>query len=206
MNEIATLLARFVDDWHSGRRPSVEHFLEQAEPAERSELAAAISTFLEYAPTPAYDETVLADMYRAPPVIAAVEAFSAADHVAWPEIVGEWRRRAGLSPDALAERVLAAAGLRGQNPGRAAEYLYGFETGQRAPESASRRLLETLARVLGIPREDLGLQLSGALFRAESDRAATTGEQLEALADALATPAQRSVGEADPVDDLFFGG
>jgi hypothetical protein len=203
MTDVATLLARFVDEWHAGRRPSVDALLTRAAPESRAELADEIAAFLDYAPPPTYDETTLGGLATTRDVMAAQEAFvtAARGYRSWPDVVAEWRRRAGLTPDSLAERVLAAAGLRGANVARAADYLYGFESGVHDPDSASPRLLNVLTRTLGIPEHELG-SAAGALFRAEPGSESDTATQLTTLADALTTPVP---GSQDPVDELFFG-
>ncbi|MBX5441928.1 MAG: helix-turn-helix transcriptional regulator [Solirubrobacteraceae bacterium] len=208
MTDAADLLARFVDDWHAGRRPDVDQTLGQAAPEQRAELADALSAFLAIAPTPNYDETTLAELAEQPAVTAAVEAFTATapDTLAaarrpWPQLVAEWRQRAGLSVDAAARRVLEAAGLHDANVGRAAEYLYGFESGQHKPEQASPRLLDVLARALGVSRAELGPAATAALLRADEERRSDVW-RFEVLADAMTTAPHT---RGDPVDELFFG-
>lgn len=73
----------------------------------------------------------------------------------------------------------------------------------------SRRVLEGLARVLGVPRSELegaaevGGWATAPVFRAQGDAAQVATPHLELLADALETPGE---AQRDEVDDLFLGG
>ena len=61
------VLSDFIDEWNTGHRPRVREYLARLpDGPERDELADQITTWLEVAPTPAYDEeTRLADPVRA---------------------------------------------------------------------------------------------------------------------------------------------
>ena len=61
------VLSDFIDAWNAGRRPRVREYLARLpDGPERDELADQITTWLEVAPTPAYDdETRAADPRRA---------------------------------------------------------------------------------------------------------------------------------------------
>ncbi len=209
MSDVAERLAGFVDDWHAGRRPRVEDALAAAhDEGERSELAALLTAFLKTAPTPGYDDTTLDALLAEPAVAVAGEAFGRGV-APWPLLAARWRRRAGLSFAGLGAQVLEEAGIRGEGRERqAARYLEELERGERDAERVAPRLLDVLARVLGVPRAELGgtAAAGGALYRSGEGVPEGTGVRLEALADALGTS---SAGEPearrDPVDELFFG-
>ena len=206
MSDVSSLLARFVDDWHAGRRPLVEEALAATSgEKERHELASMLATFLEHAPTPAYDEQALEDLMHQPAVAAAAETLTGA-RMSWPARVGERRRRLGLSLNSLARTVLAEAGVKGDEE-RAARYLNELERGTRDATEFSPRLIEVLGRSLKLRPEVLSpAPASGALYRKDQSVSPGTELRLEAFADALASPPP-SDGERprDPVDELFFG-
>jgi hypothetical protein len=91
-----------------------------------------------------------------------------------------------------------------------------LEHGQLEPTRVSRRVFDALARLFGVPLE----QVEGAadfrgwappvapaaaapVFRAEDEAAQAVAPHLELLADALEAP---GTAERDEVDDLFLGG
>ena len=120
------------------------------------------------------------------------------------------RERAALSTAQLAAALVGALGLPADREPKARGYLERLEAGDLEPRGLSGRLLDALARVLGVPRGDL--EAAGAfgapppapaLFRAEGPAAEALRDDLDVIADALAAP---GAGEWDEVDDLFRGG
>lgn len=207
MTDVDALLARFIEEWNAGRRPAVEHFLDQADEAERDDLAEQITTFLAVAPTPRYDEATIDQLLGAPAVKAAAVAF-AAESGAWPILLPRLRAQSGLSLRDLASRVLRTAGLGNHGLDKAEQRLGAMERGELDATKVSSRIIDVLGRVLGVNSADLArtgmpaaAQAAGALYRRETDRG-MAGE-LDLLADALATPTPE--GEWDEVDELFFG-
>lgn len=210
MSEIDRLLARFIDEWNAGRRPSIDAYLsELSDDVAREDLAAQIEVFLTYGPAPSYDEATLDQLLKEPAVEAAAAAF-AVEGSAWPELLPRLRGQAGLSLRDLAVRVLAAAGLSSQGVDKAARRLGEMERGDLDATSVSGRLLTILAGILAIDYLDLARcgtprerpAAEDALYR----RAAGKGDlaaDLALLADALAS--SKSGTQADEVDALFFG-
>ncbi|HEX6025193.1 MAG TPA: hypothetical protein VFZ00_24585, partial [Solirubrobacter sp.] len=90
---------------------------------------------------------------------------------------------------------------------RAASYLEQLERGELDPARLSRRLLEALGALLGVPgralAEPLPRPAAGAIFRAESDAAAQVRDDIELLSRAATTPAPPPM---DELDRLFKGG
>jgi transcriptional regulator with XRE-family HTH domain len=199
------ILSEFMDAWNAGQRPDVDDYLARVPEAEQPRLADDITTFLAFAPTPAYDEAALAAI-RAEPAVGAARAALAAGS-AWPAVLPRLRERAGLSLGDVARRVSEALGLAGREA-KAERYLGAMERGDLAPGGVSRRVLEALGRVLGTSAADLGAAgdagwgaTAPALLRG---RAGTVElRHLEALADALSA---ESPADWDEVDELFRGG
>jgi hypothetical protein len=203
------VLSQFIDAWNAGRRPDVDAYLERVPAEERPALAEALSSFLTWAPTPRYSGAALGEIAAEPAVRAATSGEP------WAALLPPLRRRAALSTAELAARVVDSFRLPPASAGKTERYLARMEAGELAPAGVSRRLLEGLARILGVPaREleaagDLGAPAAAppapapARFRAAPGAADAVREDLELLADALsAAPAE----EWDEVDVLFRGG
>ena len=113
------VLNEFIDAWNAGHRPRVREYLARLpDGRDRDELAEQITSWLEVAPTPSYDEeTRLA--IRADPIVAGA--------LAGP--VPALRARAGLSISELASRLIDRLSLDRKDTDRAAGYLKQLETG-----------------------------------------------------------------------------
>ena len=188
------VLSDFIDEWNKGHRPRVREYLARLpDGPERDELADQITSWLEFAPTPSYDEETRSQI-RSEPIVARVL-----------ESVPALRGRAGLSISELASRLIEHLSLDRANTPRAAGYLERLESGTLDPTRVSRRLLDALGAVLGVS----GLTLAeprpaaGAIFRAESDAADWVRDDIEALSRAALTPAPPPM---DELDRLFLGG
>jgi hypothetical protein len=190
------LLSEFIDAWNRGRRPRVREYLARLpDGPDRDELADQITSWLEVAPAPAYDEPTR-DRIRSEPIVAAVLGS-----------VPALRARAGLSISQLAARLLERLALDRRDSARAAGYLERLERGELDPTRVSRRLLDALGAVLGVPgralAESVPRPAAGAMFRAESDAAGWLRDDLEVLSRAALTPAPAPM---DELDRLFTGG
>lgn len=199
-------LSAFIDDWNAGRRPDFDAHLATVAERDRPEFARSIATFLQHAPTPAYDDGALAQLDADPALALARERLLGP---ALAELVRERRGARRLTVGDLARRVGEALGLTGREA-RIESYLQRLEHAELDGRRLSRRLLDALATVLGADRDELeraslrGLAPAGALFRMADDRdAGHVLEQLEAVADALYAAAPPA---ADEVDALFVGG
>lgn len=205
MSTIEQLLGQFIEAWNAGERPDVREYLERAPEGERDRLAGLLSTWLEIAPTPDYDEATLAQIAREPALRAALDAL-AAEPLPVAERIAALRERAGLGVGELARRLARLFAL--DDEARAAEYLERLERGELDPRRMSRRLLAGLAAILGADRGELPLRpaLAGGqtFFRAEdSDEWLATG--IDALSRAALAPAP-DVEPLDELDRLFLGG
>jgi transcriptional regulator with XRE-family HTH domain len=199
------LLNEFIDAWRAGSRPDAGEYVDRAPPDERGELAGAIETFMALAPEPAYDEATWAALTADPAVARAADAVQADAVEAWSTLLPRLRQRHGLTLDGLATAVAERLGVTAhQDKTRA--YLDDLEHDRLVPERLSRRLLDTLAGVLGAPaawleRAGAGPAApAGALYRRQGQ--GTIEQHLEVIADAMLTPAD----EWDEVDELFQGG
>ena len=202
------VLSDFIDAWNAGRRPDVDEHLARVEPDRRDELASDIAAFVAFAPTPDYDDAAIAAI-RAEPAVASAAAAAQSRGGLWPALLPRLRERAALSTAQLAAALVGALGLPADRAPKARGYLERLEAGDLEPRGLSGRLLDALARLLGVPRDDL--EAAGAfgapspapaLFRAEGPAAEALRDDLDVIADALAAP---GAGEWDEIDDLYRG-
>ncbi len=210
------ILSEFIDAWNAGRRPDVDDYLARVPEQERTELADQLVSFLSFAPTPSYDEEALAAI-RAEPVVAEALAAPSARGGLLPVLLVRLRERLSWTTPQVAEELVRELGLPDEKAGRTASYLERLERRQLDPSGVSRRVFDALARLFGVPRDELegAADLGGwaprpararatMAFRADDkDAAEGVSGDLELLADALRTPG--NVGR-DEIDDLFLGG
>jgi transcriptional regulator with XRE-family HTH domain len=190
------LLNDFIDAWNAGHRPRVREYLARLpDGPERDELAEQLTSWLEVAPTPSYNEqTRLA--IRSDPIVAGA--------LAGP--VPALRARAGLSISELAARLIERLSLNRADTPRAAGYLEQLENGALDTSRLSRRLLDALGSVLGVPGNALASPprpAAGAIFRAAADAGDWVREDIEVLSAAAMAPAPSPM---DELDRLFTGG
>jgi transcriptional regulator with XRE-family HTH domain len=211
MVSVDRVLSEFIDAWNAGRRPRVEEYLARVEPHRRDELADEISTWMEVAPTPAYDEAALEAIRDEPAVRAAQDAFGTRSGL-WPALLPRLRARAQLSVDALAERLAARLGFAGRET-KVRRYVGEMEQGSLDATRVSTRVLEALGTVLGVSAEELrrtgalsgpapAAATSAAFFRAEGAEVEQL-DRLEVVADAMLA---RAPEEWDEVDEAFQSG
>jgi transcriptional regulator with XRE-family HTH domain len=192
------LLSDFIDAWNAGHRPRVRDYLARLpDGPERDDLAGQITSWLEIAPTPAHDEETRSQI-RSEPIVARVLESDAA-------LVPALRARAGLSVGELAARLVERLSLDRADTSRAAGYLARLERGALDPSRISRRLLDALGALLGVPGDALARPrpAAGAIFRAESDAADRVRDDIELLSRAALSPAPPPM---DELDRLFMGG
>jgi transcriptional regulator with XRE-family HTH domain len=216
MTSIEQALGQFIDDWNAGRRPDLDACLERVPEADRAQLAALLSTWLDVAPVPAYSDETLAEIAAEPKLQAAIAAGAAAI-APWGARLRRARASAGLAigevARQLAETFQLAEPAQAQ---RTAEYLERLEDEQLDARRLSGRLLDALASILGIDRDRLAPEAlpmpplgaapaagGGKLFRAEQDRAEWIADDIDALSQAAMAPAPPPM---DEVDRLFLGG
>jgi len=208
------ILSEFIDAWNAGERPDVDEFLARAPADEQGELAELLMSFLSFAPTPDYGDDALTAIAAEPTVAAALAAAGERAGLL-PTLLARLRERRALTTPELAARLVGALGLSSEKAPKTAAYLERLEQGELEPTRVSRRVFDALARVLGVPRDelegagDLGgwgarrALIAAPVFRADEDAAREVSEHLDVLADALQAPGG---GDRDDVDDLFLGG
>jgi hypothetical protein len=202
------ILSDFIDAWNAGRRPDVDEHLARAAEPDRDRLLADITAFVAFAPTPDYDDAALAAI-RAEPAVAAGAAATTARGGLLPALLPRLRERAAMTTAQLASGLVGALGLPAERAPKTRDYIELLEAGELEPRGLSGRLLDAMARVLGVPRGDLegarafGAPAPAALFRAEGPAAEATRAELDVIADALAAP---SGADWDDVDELFRSG
>lgn len=208
MVSIDRVLSEFIDDWNAGRRPKVDAYLERVPETERAELADQLMTWLEVAPTPAYDESARAAVAAEPAVRESIDAM-AREAGRWPDLLPRLRERASLSMRELASKLAAAVGLSGGAEAKTERYLGQLEEGSLDPARVSRKVIDGLARILRVDPsllEDAGGHTfrPAPMFRATARLSKTTEHNMEVLADMLTAKAPAE--EWDEVDQLFQGG
>lgn len=210
------ILSEFIDAWNAGRRPDVDDYLARVPESERAELADQLVLFLSFAPTPNYDDESLAAI-RAEPVVAEALAAAAARGGLLPALLVRLRERLSWTTPQVAGELVRELGLSDEKAGRTASYLERLERRQLDPSGVSRQVFDALARLFGVPRDDLesAADLGGwapgpararaaMAFRADDkDATEAVGEDLELLAEALHAPGDAA---RDEIDDLFLGG
>jgi hypothetical protein len=196
MSTTDQVLNDFIDAWNAGRRPRVREYLARIpDGPDRDELADQITSWLEVAPTPSYDEETRAQI-RAEPIVAGA--------LVGP--VPALRAHAGLSISELASRLIERLSLHRSDIDRAADYLERLESGRLDPSRVSRRLLDALGVLLGAPGAltvPPPRPAAGTMFRAASDAGDWVRDDIEVLSRAAMAPAPPPM---DELDRLFTGG
>jgi len=206
MTSIEQLVGQFIDDWNAGRRPDVLAFLERAAPQDRDALASQLETWLELAPTPAYDEPTRHSIASEPALLTALDA-AAALRAPLAERLPTLRDRAGLAIRDVAARLTQLFDL--DDELRTVAYLEQIERDELDERRLSRRLLDALAAILGADADQLtpgpaALAGGQAFFRAEEDAGAWIAEDVDVLSRAALAPAPAT--PMDDLDRLFLGG
>jgi hypothetical protein len=220
------ILSEFIDAWNAGRRPDVDDHLARAAPPDRAELADDLVSFMTFAPTPAYSDEALGAI-RAEPIVAEALAGPAARGGLLPALLVALRERLSWTTPQVAGGLARELGLREEKSSQIASYLERLERRELDPSGVSLRVFDGLARLFGVPRDELEgaaslggwapraaaapaaavpprQQRAAMAFRApDKDAAEDARADLDLLADALHTPGSTP---RDEVDDLFLGG
>jgi hypothetical protein len=205
------VLSEFIDAWNAGQRPDVDDYLVRVAEADRSELAEQLVMFLTVAPTPEYSDEALAEI-RADPIVAQALDAPAQRGGLLPSLLAALRQRFALSTPQLAGELVRELELPDHRADKTASYLERLERGELDASRVSRRVFDGLARLFGVPRDELegasalgswAMPAAAPAFRAEDDAAEAAAPHLDLLAKGLATPGG---AERDEVDDLFLGG
>jgi hypothetical protein len=153
MANLDETLSDFIDAWNAGQRPDLDEYLERLPESEREELAALIRAFMVEAPVPAYSVETLREIQSEPAVrrtIALIESQAGL----WAELLPRLRSRVRLTREQVVSRLAEALG---QGPREASvhAYYHRMESGTIEPAGVSRRVLDALAGIFGVPTSDL---------------------------------------------------
>ena len=99
------VLSEFIDAWNAGRRPDVDEYLARVDQSERDDLAAELTAFLAFAPTPEYSDASL-EAIRADPIVASALAGARGRAGLLPSLLVRLRSRLGLSNDEVDDLFL----------------------------------------------------------------------------------------------------
>jgi hypothetical protein len=205
------VLSEFIDAWNAGERPDVDDYLARVPDDERPELADQLMTFLSVAPTPDYSDEAL-EAIRADPIVAAALAAPTKRGGLLPSLLAGLRERFSLSTPELARELVRELDLPDEKTAKTTSYLERLERGELEASRVSRKVFDALARLFGVPRDELegagdlgswAMPAAAPAFRAEDEAAEAAAPHLDLLAKGLATPGGAG---RDEVDDLFLGG
>ena len=209
MTDIDRLLADYIAEHRAGGDADPREYLSRASPADRTELAALIDTYLTYVPRLPFDQATFRGS-SAERTVDELERAIAGRAGLWPTLLPRLRDRAGLKRGELVDRLAATLGVTGRKD-KVAGYYHEMEQGRLPAEGVSDKVLEALGRLVGE---------TGQALR-EAGRALTPPEQGPATAPSPAF-ARRAYSEPsvapgaaahvppqaqwDEVDELFCGG
>jgi hypothetical protein len=209
MDSVETLLAEYVAEHRSGGKADPVEYLSRAAPAERRELATLIDGFLARSPRAPLAPQPSPDP-RAEATIEALSRSIGGESGLWPALLPRLRDRAGLKRRELVERLAKSLGVSDRVP-KVERYYHEMELGLLPARGVSDRVLEALAKLVGVSASELrsaGATLGGA--------AGAGAPKVEAFArtasiDALAAPAPEGASSETPerwdeVDELFRSG
>jgi hypothetical protein len=208
MTDVDGLLAAYIAEHRAGGDADPLEYLSRAAPAQRTELAALIDTYLAHAPRQPFNQATFRAS-SAERTVDELERAIAGEAGLWPTLLPRLRDRAGLKRSELVERLAAALGASARKD-KVAGYYHAMEQGRLPAQGVSDSVLEALGQLVGETTEALrdagrALTPSGrgpatAATAAFARRAYSESGDIErALAPA---------GEAqwDEVDELFRGG
>lgn len=212
------ILSEFIDAWNAGARPDVDDYLARASESDRRELAEQLVSFMTFAPTPAYSDEALAAI-RDEPIVAEALAAPSARGGLLPTLLAALRERHSWTTPRVAGELARELKVSDEKTSKIAAYLERLERRELDPSGVSWRVFDGLARLFGVPRDELegaadlgGWALRAApargraamAFRADDKEAAEDArDDLELLAQALHAPGGAA---RDEVDELFLGG
>lgn len=211
----AELLRSFAEAWTTGERPDVDAYLDRADPADRDELATQLHAYLLDAPTPLLSDAAREEI-AGDPLVQRLAGLTAAPDP-WPVLLPALRNRAKLLRAQVVDRLADALGV-GASREKVGSYYHELETGTLDPEGVSRRVVDALAGIFGMDRDELdragtysGLELGTQAAFARERRGDDGGFGLQADLSVPPPAASEALhsGAApawDDVDDLFRGG
>jgi hypothetical protein len=209
MTDVDRLLADYIAEHRAGGDADPGEYLSRASPAQRTELAALIDTYLAHAPRQPFNQA----MFRgstAERTVDELERAIAGQAGLWPAVLPRLRDRAGVKRSELVERLAATLGVGGRTD-KVAGYYHEMEQGRLPSQGVSDRVLEALGQLVGETAQ--ALRAAGRALTPSGQGPATAptpafarraqGEPGAAEGAAAPPPPE---AEWDEVDELFRGG
>jgi choline dehydrogenase-like flavoprotein len=152
MADVEQLLHEFIEEDRAGGAADPLEYLLRVEGADRAELEALIDGYLARAPRRPFDR---ADFLRAPARVVAEELGRALGGVSgtWPALLPRLRHRAQLRRAEVVAGLAEELGI--AHVDKVARYYHRMEQGTLPAAGVSDRVLEALARVVGVTAQRL---------------------------------------------------
>jgi choline dehydrogenase-like flavoprotein len=154
MADVAKLLQEFIAEDRAGGPADPLAYLERVEGDDRAELEALIDGYLARAPRRPFDRAAFAGS----PARAVAEELGRALGGAsgtWPALLPRLRHRAQLRRSEVVARLADELGATPGQVDKVARYYHQMEHGTLPAAGVSARVLEALARVVGVSAERL---------------------------------------------------
>jgi hypothetical protein len=208
MTDVDRLLADYIAEHRAGGEADPREYLSRASPAQRTELAALIDSYLTYAPRQPFNQATFRGS-SAERTVDELERAIAGQAGLWPAVLPSLRDRAGLKRSELVERLAAILGVSGRKE-KVAGYYHRMEQGRLPAQGVSDRVLEALGQLVGETAQ--ALREAGRALTPSGQGPATAPTPAFArraysesgTAEHAAAPGGRA--EWDEVDELFRGG
>ena len=213
MADVDQLLKDYIAEHRAGGEADPRAYLERADEADRTELAALIDAYLVRSPGQPWDEAAYAGSPAERLVESLHESLAGASG-SWPVLLPELRHKARIKRAQLVERLAAALGVTGREE-KVAYYYNQMEHGGLAPSGVSDRVLDALAGIVDTNREALR-DAGRTVVASDADQAATFARvaappppEYADSASGMARPGEpghTARPERDEVDALFLDG
>ena len=205
MTDVDRLFKEFVAADRSGGPADPRSYLERVSGTDRAELEALIDGYLARAPRRAFDPEAFA---RSPARAVAEELARSLGGASgtWPALLPRLRHRARLRRSEVVGRLAEELGAADRRD-KVARYYHEMEQGTLPAAGVSDRVLEALARVVGVTAERLreaGGAAGGATQRQAEAFARVTSPDPR-YAEPLEPVVPPPPAERDEIDELFTG-
>jgi len=209
MADVAKLLQDFIAEDRAGGPADPLEYLQRVEGDDRAELAALIDGYLARAPRRPFDPAAFAQS----PARAVVEELGRAlggTSGTWPALLPRLRHRAQLRRAEVVARLAEELDAQREQVDKVARYYHQMEHGTLPAAGVSDRVLEALARLLGVTAERLreagrsGRGMPPAAGAASAfARVGTPDPQYVEVEEPMGAPSPAE--PADEIDALFTG-
>ena len=155
MSSVEEILARYIEDFESGRADSPLPYLEMSEERDRQELATAMDRYLMTAPRREWDASAY-ESSQAGRIADRVWRSMDGASGEWPVLLPRLRERRRLTRRKVTERLAAWLDAPADDP-RVASYYHEMEQGLLPWRGVSARVLDGLSSIFDVPVEELTL-------------------------------------------------